>query len=235
MAIIAPFKGLTYNFKELGDIPKLMAPPYDVISEEEQEEYYQTDPYNIIRLIKRYEPFHLEPFLEGLKRWFEITLLPFSGSRHSSLSMNLKEMLEKKGGQTSVIGFHHHMDDKCYILSLKPGLRDEMGDDLPPPLKKLDVLVLSRLILQKTLGFSKEDLDNEEIFHYHSDMAKALSLVDSGVYQMAFLLNPTKIEHVKEVASNSLIMPRKSTFFYPKVLSGLVINKIDPYEITQVP
>jgi len=48
-------------------------------------------------------------------------------------------------------------------------------------------------------------------------------------------LNPTKIEHVKEVATNALIMPRKSTFFYPKVLSGLVFNKIDPYEIIQVP
>ncbi|UCF55778.1 MAG: DUF1015 domain-containing protein, partial [Deltaproteobacteria bacterium] len=51
MAIIAPFKGLTYNFERLDDISTLMAPPYDVISEEEQEEYYQTDPYNVIRLI----------------------------------------------------------------------------------------------------------------------------------------------------------------------------------------
>ena len=126
-------------------------------------------------------------------------------------------------------------DKQCYLFSLKPGVRDEMGDDLHPSLKKLDVLVLSRFIFQKTLGFSKEDLDDEEIFHYHSDTAKTLSLVDSGADQMAFLLNPTKIEQVKEVAGNSLIMPRKSTYFYPKVLTGLVFNKIDPYEIIQVP
>ena len=51
MAILAPFKGLTYNFQNLGDISRLVAPPYDVISEGEQEEYYQTDPHNVIRLI----------------------------------------------------------------------------------------------------------------------------------------------------------------------------------------
>ena len=52
---------------------------------------------------------------------------------------------------------------------------------------------------------------------------------------MAFLLNPTRIQQVKEVAGNRLIMPRKSTYFYPKVITGLVFNKIDPYEFIQVP
>ena len=110
-----------------------------------------------------------------------------------------------------------------------------MGDDLHPSLKQLDVLVLSRLIFQRGLGFSKEDLDDEDLFHYQSDMGKVLSLVDSGSFEMAFLLNHTKIEHVKEVAVHSLIMPRKSTYFYPKVITGMVFNKIDPYEIIQIP
>jgi uncharacterized protein (DUF1015 family) len=187
------------------------------------------------RLIKKYEPFQLESFFERLNQWFEITALPFSNSGLSLQCLKLRNMLEEKGHTTSAIGFHHHGDNKCYLFSLKPGVRDEMGEDLHPSLKKLDVLVLSRFILQKTLGFSKEDLDNEEIFHYHSDITKALSLVDSGNYQMAFLLNSTKIEHVKEVTGNALIMPRKSTYFYPKVLTGLVFNKIDPYETIQVP
>ena len=51
MAVIAPFRGLTYNVSRLGEISRLVAPPYDVISVEEQEQYYQTDPYNVIRLI----------------------------------------------------------------------------------------------------------------------------------------------------------------------------------------
>jgi len=91
------------------------------------------------------------------------------------------------------------------------------------------------LILQKSLGFTREDMDNEGIFHYTSNMADAISLVDVGAYEMTFLLNPTRIEQVKEVANNSLIMPRKSTYFYPKVLTGLVFNKIDPRETIQIP
>lgn len=187
------------------------------------------------RLIKRCETFQLESFLDSIKRWFEITALSFSGSDPGSKSLELKGMLEEKGLSTSAIGFHCHGNDRYYLFSLKESVRHEMGDDLHTSLKKLDVLVLSRFIFQKALGFSKEDLDNEEIFHYQSDMAKALSMVDSGNYQMAFLLNPTKMEHVKEVTGNTLIMPRKSTYFYPKVLTGLVFNKIDPYEVIEVP
>ncbi|MGD8983826.1 MAG: DUF1015 domain-containing protein [Desulfobacteraceae bacterium] len=187
------------------------------------------------RLIKRCEPFQLDSFLDSLKPWFEITALPSSKSESSSRSMELRRMLEEKGRSTSAIGFHCHGDSSYHLFSLKEGVRDEMGEDLHASLKRLDVLVLSRFIFQKSLGFSKEDLDNEETFHYKSDMVEALSLVDSGDYQMAFLLNPTKMEHVKEVTGNALIMPRKSTYFYPKVLTGLVFNKIDPYEIIEVP
>ncbi len=187
------------------------------------------------RLIKRCEAFQLESFLDSLKQWFEISTLPSSEADSYSQSLELKRMLEEKGHSTSAIGFQCHGDTKSYLLCLKKGVRDEMGEDLHPSLKKLDVLVLSRFIFQKSLGFTKEDLDNEEIFHYKSDMVEALSLVNSGSYQMAFFLNPTKIEHVKEVTGNALIMPRKSTYFYPKVLTGLVFNEIDPYEIIEVP
>jgi uncharacterized protein (DUF1015 family) len=99
----------------------------------------------------------------------------------------------------------------------------------------LDVLILSRFILQKSLGFTKADLDDDEIFHYQSDMAGAVSSVDAGSHQMAFLLNPTKIEQVRAVAGRSLIMPRKSTYFYPKILTGLVFNPIDPHERIEIP
>jgi uncharacterized protein (DUF1015 family) len=187
------------------------------------------------RLIKNCENFQLDSFLDSLKQWFDIAALPASKSDPASQSLELQRLLEEKGGSTSAIGFHCHGDNKCYLFSLKEGVRDDMGEDLHTSLKKLDVLVLSRFVFQKALGFSKEDLDDEEIFHYQSDMVEALSLVDSGDYQMAFLLNTTKMEHVKEVTGNALIMPRKSTYFYPKVLTGLVFNKIDPYEIIEVP
>jgi uncharacterized protein (DUF1015 family) len=118
-------------------------------------------------------------------------------------------------------------------LTLKPEARADMGEDLHPSLRKLDVMVLSRLILQKGIGFTVDGMDDQDRFHYESSIEKAVSSVKSGEYEIVFLLNHTKIEHVKEIAGNSMVMPRKSTFFYPKILSGLVFNRIDPHELIQ--
>jgi uncharacterized protein (DUF1015 family) len=187
------------------------------------------------RLVKRAPGFEVETFLKAVRRWFEITAFPLGGSRREEVYQNLTRMLGEKGRQNSAIGFHHRAGDHCYLLSLKPGMREDMGEDLHPALKQLDVLVLSRFVLQRGLGFERRDLDNEEIFHYNSSVQESLAAVDSGAYQMAFLLNPTRIGQVEEVAGNALIMPRKSTYFYPKVLTGLVFNKIDPHEIIRLP
>ena len=187
------------------------------------------------RLIKSAPDFQIQSFFKKIERWFDITRFPFSSPDLSQQCSALKQKLKESGRSSTVMAFYWPNADECYIFSLKPGSRGAMGDDLHPSLKKLDVLVLSRFILQKGLGFNREDLDNEEIFHYESSMKKAVSLVQSGAYQMTFLINPTKIGHVKEIADNSLVMPRKSTYFYPKVLTGLVFNKIEPHEIVQVP
>ncbi|MBW1772150.1 MAG: DUF1015 domain-containing protein [Deltaproteobacteria bacterium] len=183
------------------------------------------------RLVKRCPDFDLDIFMGKVKKWFDITTIP-SGKGDGTLRKSLDE---EQGRATSAIGFHHHGLAQDYLLTLKPETRDQMGDDLAPPLRELDVLVLSRFILQSALGFTRADLDNEEIFHYQSDFPRAMAVVDSGDCQMAFLLNPTRIEQVKEVAGSGLIMPRKSTYFYPKILTGLVFNKIVPNETIEFP
>ncbi|HOP46290.1 MAG TPA: DUF1015 domain-containing protein [Desulfobacteraceae bacterium] len=187
------------------------------------------------RLIKKAPDFDPDVFLEKAKSWFTVKDFPFSEKIITSGCREIKSGLEKSGIDNTAIAFYHYKADKYYILSLKPEVRKEMGGDLHPSLQKLDVLVLSRFILQRTLGFSKEDLDDSELIHYQSSMVTSISQVMSGKCQMVFLLNPTKIEHVKEIAGNSLVMPRKSTFFFPKILTGLVFNKIDPDEIIQRP
>ncbi len=187
------------------------------------------------RLIKSAPGFRLDPFLGNIEQWFHITRFAVSTPTASKESTAIKQKLREAGVKSTCIAFYQHGSEQYHIFSLKEGAREKMGDDLHPSLRKLDVLVLSRFILQRGLGFSKEDLNDEKRFHYQSNMETAISQVESGDYQMTFLLNPTKADHVKEVAGNSLVMPRKSTYFYPKVLSGLVFNKIDPHEIIQVP
>ena len=98
------------------------------------------------------------------------------------------------------------------------------GDEIPEVLRCLDVTVLTRLIFMELLGFDQARLDNERLSGYSSKGAQAIEAVDSGAYDVAFLLNPTKIDQVKAIAEEGLIMPRKTTYFYPKVVTGQVIN-----------
>jgi uncharacterized protein (DUF1015 family) len=86
--------------------------------------------------------------------------------------------------------------------------------------------VLTRLVFMKILGFDQKRLDNEKLIGYASTACKAFQAIDNGTYDVAFILNPTRIEQVQEVAQKGLIMPRKSTYFYPKVKSGLVMNTL---------
>jgi len=89
------------------------------------------------------------------------------------------------------------------------------------------VAIFTHFILRRILGLEPKDLDNESIVQHTPDMETAIKLVDNGSIQVAFLLNPTKVEHVHRITSKGLIMPHKSTYFYPKVMAGLVIHKVD--------
>lgn len=187
------------------------------------------------RLIKRVPGFDLERFLGRVSAWFEIEPVPMPKTPSDAEYMRLRDSLAEAGRLTTAFALVLNGDDRVFLLALKPGARAEMGNDLHDSLKKLDVLVLSRLAFQKGMGFSREDLDNPELFHYQSGFRKAANDVRQGRYELGFLLNPTRMEHVKEVAGNALVMPRKSTYFYPKVMTGLVFNKLDPDDAIAVP
>ncbi len=187
------------------------------------------------RMVKRVAGFEEEAFLEKAGRYFDIKPFPVSRDGLAGDYEDFKDDLSAAGEKGTAFTFFHHGSARAFLMSLKKGAHGEMGDDLHESLKQLDVVVLSRLVFQRCLGFTQEGLDDDEIFHYQSNTPQALSSVASGEYQMMFMLNATKIEHVTEVAENGLVMPRKSTYFYPKVLTGLVFNKIDPKEIISVP
>jgi uncharacterized protein (DUF1015 family) len=87
--------------------------------------------------------------------------------------------------------------------------------------------VLEGLILKGTLGMTDEDIDHLNGLGYARDFADALQLVQSASYDAAFFMAPTPIEHVQAVAAAGESMPPKSTYFFPKVPTGLVFNPLD--------
>jgi len=116
-----------------------------------------------------------------------------------------------------------------WVLRLKDLSRAYRG--MPPEVEggmaELDVNVLQNLILEPYLGIDAETLARTEQVAYTIDEGEACSRVVSGEAQAAFILNATRIEQVWSAAERGLIMPQKSTYFHPKLLTGLVINPLD--------
>jgi uncharacterized protein (DUF1015 family) len=112
-----------------------------------------------------------------------------------------------------------------YIMTLKEGVMQELfGEELPDALSDLDVTVLTRLLMMELLGFDQARLDDAAKIGYATTSRAAVAAVQEGEADVAFILNPTRIDQVQRVAHEGLIMPRKSTYFYPKVITGQVFN-----------
>jgi uncharacterized protein (DUF1015 family) len=94
---------------------------------------------------------------------------------------------------------------------------------LDPPLDTLDTAVLEELVLKGPLGLTDEAISHLEGLGYARDEQEAVRLVERGEYDLAFLLRPTPVEQVREVAAAGVSMPQKSTYFFPKVPTGLVL------------
>ena len=113
-------------------------------------------------------------------------------------------------------------EKKFYVLRLKNEKdSDKAIKDKPLVWRRLDVAILHRFIMQEILDIRDEDNN----ISYIKDSKDAIGAVDSGKFKIAFILNPTKVSEVKRIANIGERMPKKSTYFYPKQLSGLVINK----------
>jgi uncharacterized protein (DUF1015 family) len=115
-----------------------------------------------------------------------------------------------------------------YRLTLKdPAVAEAALATMPAAYRRLDTAVLDALVLREALGMSDDDIDHKRGLDYSSDLAEACAAVESGAFDAAFLLRPTPIAQVREVAGTGEPMPPKSTYFFPKVPTGLVFNLLE--------
>lgn len=159
--------------------------------------------------------------------YFDIAVYPYTGTRSEEARNEFIAAL-KSNNSKNCIGVFMKDRPELYLLTLKPGVMERMfGDKLPEVLRNIDVTVLTRLILMELLGFDQARLDNEKLIAYSSIAEDAIDAVAAGRHDITFILNPTKIEQVRKIAEAGLIMPRKATYFFPKVITGQVLNKLD--------
>jgi hypothetical protein len=93
--------------------------------------------------------------------------------------------------------------------------------------RRLDAAVLEKLLLEDALGLSEDDISHQRGLGYARDVREAQELLQGGAYDLAFILRPTPVEQVRAIAAAGETMPPKSTYFYPKLLSGLLFNSLE--------
>jgi uncharacterized protein (DUF1015 family) len=114
---------------------------------------------------------------------------------------------------------------KCYIFRLRDKTAvSELLPGMSAAYCGLDVSVLHTLLLEKILGIDKENMANQKNLTYTRNVNEALEAVDIYDADCAFILNPTKVTEISAVAAANEKMPQKSTYFYPKLITGLVMN-----------
>jgi uncharacterized protein (DUF1015 family) len=123
------------------------------------------------------------------------------------------DIRRKLSGRKNAFGFFKKREKVWHILTY----RGRNLSEVHPGMREIDVIILHEMIFKKILT-------NAEI-GYEMDIAKAIEQVNDGEYAAAFFLNPTQVEDVEKSALSSMRMPPKSTYFYPKLLTGLVLNK----------
>jgi len=183
------------------------------------------------RVVNDLKDFDAASFMEQLSVDFSIVPFPFEPKNEEVVRERFLRELASRSHQDRILGMLLRATDQYLLLSLKNDrAMDEVAPMLPPTLKALDVNLLHILIFQKLLKIGSTELAAGKNVLYFKEPKEAALAVRSGPGQMAFFLNPTKVYQVRDVALAGETMPSKSTFFYPKLLSGLVINPLEPDE-----
>jgi uncharacterized protein (DUF1015 family) len=125
------------------------------------------------------------------------------------------------------MGYIKEGDERSYRLRLKDqSIADAALAEHTEPYRHLDTGVLETLILKGALGMSDDDISHFNGMFYARDTDEAVAMVREGDYEAAFIMRPTPVRQVRELAAEGENMPPKSTFFYPKLLTGLLFNPL---------
>jgi uncharacterized protein (DUF1015 family) len=137
-----------------------------------------------------------------------------------------RDRLEPSGPADRVqLGYLDAFHRKPYRLTLKDqAIADAALEGMPEPYRRLDTAVLEALVLKGALGMSEDDISHLNGLNYSKSFDDALDAVETGRYDAGFFMRATPVDQVREVAEAGESMPPKSTYFYPKIPTGLIFN-----------
>jgi uncharacterized protein (DUF1015 family) len=157
--------------------------------------------------------------LETARRFFEIRRIDVRSESRSATTL-----LEEAGhGGTAFVAVTR---EGPYLMRAKKRAIHDALHALSTRQRELDVVQLHKVMLEQVLGISEEAIRNQDNVKYERDAFEAISCVRQGA-NVAFLMNPARIDQVRDIAFAGEVLPQKSTDFYPKLLSGLTIYALE--------
>jgi uncharacterized protein (DUF1015 family) len=181
------------------------------------------------RLVSHLASFDFDRFRKRLAPLFDWYSYPFLNAEERATAYSeFRKDLERPNHGRRAIGVYPGGGAAFYlfVLSRQADL-ETLLPDISPAQRELDVVLLHRLILERGLGITLEAVAGEKNLAYEREMDTAIAAVDRGEAQLAFLLNAVRVEQVTKIALGGDVMPQKSTDFYPKLLSGITIYRVE--------
>lgn len=171
----------------------------------------------------------VEPYvlLDKVKKYFDIVDYTFDGTNKAQVKATFLEAIEQANKHQISMGLYMKNVNKFYLLTLRENVDEILNEyKVPDVLKTLDLTVLHKVLISKELGYTEEEQFAQDGIKYIKQESEAFDLVDLGKAEASFVMAYPKIADIKTISEAGERMPQKSTYFYPKLLSGIVINPL---------
>lgn len=172
------------------------------------------------RLVRNLDSFNAERVIDGCKEYFDVT-------EHSDINTIESTLMELYNQGKKAYAFYCGGSSYKLLVLKDTNIIKKLLPNASTATQQLDVTILHTLILEKIFGIDAENMAKQINLTYTKIFNEAISSVQQGNSQCAFILNPTRVSEIREVASNGEKMPQKSTYFYPKMITGLVMNQLE--------
>lgn len=172
------------------------------------------------RLVRNLDSFNAEKVIDGCREYFDVT-------EHSDVNTIENTLMELYNRGEKAYAFYCGGNSYKLLVLKDTNIIKKLLPNASTATQQLDVTILHTLILEKIFGIDAENMAKQINLTYTKIFDEAISSVQQGESQCAFILNPTRVSEIREVASNGEKMPQKSTYFYPKMITGLVMNQLE--------
>jgi uncharacterized protein (DUF1015 family) len=173
------------------------------------------------RLVRDIEPLRLEALVEHVRPFFEVVGEPVTGADACRAAL---EALPEQADPARVFGLYLPREETCLTVKTREPAASErlVAGGFSPAAAGLSVTLLHELLLSEALGLGHDDAERH--VDYAKNVPDALAALHSGRYELGAFLNATLVDQVRALADQGEVMPQKSTYFYPKLLTGLVYD-----------